>query len=187
MFIYEKFKENSLFEAVNNIEKLPFEYTGINNYWLAKYGDRCVLPVMAEMDIDTIARVIHDMYYNKWDIMYNNYQLDILEDGNKLEVTTRVVSDIGENTSTIAGENLHKVSAFDSDDLTGDNSDSENKTTKDNSKNDKTETVTTKGNSGNYTNDYIAYNKYLTKTQFFDMVCVDINNAVSYGVITLDI
>lgn len=188
MQIVEKFTDSNLFEAINEIEKLPFEgLTGLNLYWLNKYGARNVLPTLESIDIDTIASMIHDLYFSKWDRLYQQYTEKVLAEGNKSETTTRVVADSGENNSTTTSENLHKVSAFDSDDLTDENADSENRTTKDTSKNDKTETTTMSGKSGNYTNDFISYNKYLTNTQFYDMLCIDVNNTVSYGTITLDI
>lgn len=188
MQILEKFSDSNLFEAINNMQSLPFgNLDGINNYWLSKYGERNILPQMQDMDISVIAMVVHSLYYSKWEKLYANYDMDILEDGNKSETTTKIISDVGESTNTVTGETLHKVSAFDSDTMSDDNSDNENKTTKDNSKNDRQETITTKGNSGNYTNDFVTYNKYLTNIQFFDMICVDVNNAISYGVITLDI
>lgn len=188
MNVLEKFADDNLFEAINNIQSLPFgNLDGINNYWISKYGTRQVLPQMQDMEITVVAMVIHSLYYTKWVKLYENYDLDVLENGNKSETTTKIIADTGESTSTITGENNHKVSAFDADTMADDTADSENKTTKDNSKNDRKETITVAGRSGNFTNDFISYNKYLTNIQFFDMICVDVNNAISTGVITLDI
>ena len=188
MNVLEKFSDNNLFEAINNIQSLPFAgLDGINNYWLAKYGTRQVLPQMQDMEISIIAMVIHSLYYSKWVKLYENYDIDVLENGNKSETTTKVITDTGENTSTVTGENNHLISAFDSDTMTDDTTDNENRTTKDNSKNDRKETTIVEGRSGNYTNDFVTYNKYLTNTQFFDMLCIDVNNAISSGTITLDI
>lgn len=188
MNVLEKFGDSNLFNAINDIQSLPFgNLEGINNYWLCKYGTRQVLPQMQDMDLSVIAMVVHSLYYSKWVKLYENYDLDVLENGNKSETTTKTIADTGENTSTITGTSNHRVSAFDSDEMSDDTIDNDSKTSKDNSKNDRTETTTVTGRSGNFTNDFISYNKYLTNIQFFDIICVDVNNAISSGTITLDI
>lgn len=188
MLINEKFKDVNLFELINTIEKLPFDgLDGLNNYWLVKYGERAIIPTIVLISNEGIADILHSIYYEKWNKLYTMYSNDVLSDGNKSLITTRITSDNGENNSTVTGENIHKVSAFDEDNLTDDNSDSETRTTKDTSKNDTTETETTTGKSGNYTNDFITYSKYLTTNMYYDTICLDINNVISSSTISLDI
>lgn len=188
MTIQEKFKDNNLFDVINKIQTLPFSnLEGVNNYWLAIYGVRCILPNIQDMSINNIAMMVHSLYSTKWDRMYNYYLEDVLENGNKSETTTKNITDTLENTNTITGEEIHKVSAFDSDSMSDDNSNSENKTTKDNTKNDRQETIVINGKNGNYTNDFITYYNYLTKTPFFDIIYEDVNKVVSTGTITLDV
>lgn len=188
MQVQEKFKDINIFSLINDIEVLPFTgLTGLNTYMILKYGERQVLPMLETLENETIARMLHDMYFEKWSKLYTLFIENVLADGNKSETTTKVTADTGENNTTVTGDNLHKVSAFDSDDLTDDNSDTETRTTKDTSKNDTTETTTIEGKSGNYTNDFISYNKYLNKCSFYDTICIDVINNISYGIIALDI
>jgi hypothetical protein len=188
MLISEKFKDVNLFELIDTIEKLPFEgLEGLNNYWLAKYGERTIIHTVTLISNEGIADILHSIFFDKWTKLYTMYSNDVLSEGNKSETTTRVTIDNGENNSTITGENLHKVSAFDEDNLTDDNSDSESRTTKDTSKNDTKETVTTTGKSANYTNDFITYNKYLTTNMYYDSICLDIINVISSSTISLDV
>lgn len=182
-----RFKNENLFEYINSIEKLPFNYTSANNYWLNKYGDKNIIPSFESMDINIIADMLYHVYYSKWCLLFSNYTKDLLKEGNKLETTERVINDTSNSTTTTDGTNTHNVSAFDSVDMVNDKSDVENKTTSDSLNANKTETITVKSKSGNYINDFINYNNYLTKTNFFDMLCIDINNSLTYGVISIDI
>lgn len=188
MLVQEKFKDDNIFSLINDIEILPFTgLTGLNTYMLLKYGERNILPMVENLDNAIIATMLHDMYYEKWSKLYTLFNENVLAEGNKSEIITKVTADTGENNTTVTGENLHKVSAFDSDGLSDENSDNETRTTKDTTKNDTTETTTTEGKSGNYTNDFITYNKYLKNNSFYDIICVDVIKNITSAVLTLNI
>lgn len=188
MNISEKFQSENLFEKINEISPLPFkDTTYINMYWLNKYGERGILSQWEKTDIADIANTISVLFSDKWNTQYKYAFTDILSDGNKTETTTRIVNDTGTSNTVTDGSNNHSVSAFDSADMVNDNSDVEQRTVKADNSNDKKETVTSTAKTGNYINDLISYNKYLTNNHFFDMICIDVNSVFSYGTMSLNI
>ena len=188
MYILDKFSSENLFEKMNEIKPLPWnDFTYINMLWLKNYGSRKILPSWEKSPITDIANLLTIMYAIRWEILFSNVSKDILVNGNKSNTTTKTITDNNHVSRETTNNTVHKVSAFDSEEFADDNSDTENSTSQETANNDKKEVVESNGKNGNFTNDFIAFNSYLTKTKFFDMIMTDINNVLTVKIMECDI
>ena len=188
MNIADKFSSENLFEKMNEIKQLPWtDFTYINMLWLKNYGSRKILPSWEKPPITDIANLLTIMYAIRWEILFSNVSKDILVNGNKSNTTTKTISDNNSVSRETTNNAVHKVSAFDSEEFADDNSDTENFTSQETANNDKKEIVESNGKNGNFTNDFIAFNSYLTKTKFFDMIMTDINDVLTVKIMECDI
>ena len=188
MSISDKFSSENLFEKMNEIKPLPWnDFTYINMLWLKNYGSRKILPSWEKSPITDIANLLTIMYATRWEILFSNVSKDILVNGNKSNITTKTITDNNHVSRETTNNTVHKVSAFDSEEFADDNSDTENSTSQETANNDKKEVVESNGKNGNFTNDFIAFNSYLTKTKFFDMIMTDINNVLTVKIMECDI
>ena len=137
--------------------------------------------------ITDIANLLTVMYATRWEILFSNVSKDILAKGNKSNTTTKTITDNNHVSRETTNNTVHKVSAFDSDGFSDDNSDTENTTSQETANNDKKEVVESNGKNGNFTNDFIAFNSYLTKTKFFDIIIADINVVLTVKIMECDI
>ena len=137
--------------------------------------------------ITDIANLLTVMYATRWEILFSNVSKDILAKGNKSNTTTKTITDNNHVSRETTNNTVHKVSAFDSDGFSDDNSDTENTTSQETANNDKKEVVESNGKNANFTNDFIAFNSYLTKTKFFDIIIADINVVLTVKIMECDI
>lgn len=188
MNIIDKFSSENLFEKMNEIKPLPWnDFTYVNMLWLKNYGSRKVLASWEKSPITDIANLLTVMYATRWEILFSNVSKDILANGNKSDTTTKTITDNNNVSRETTNNSVHKVSAFDSDEFSDDNSDTENFTSQETANNDKKEVVESNGKNGNFTNDFIAFNSFLTDTKFFDMIISDINSVLTVKVMECDI
>ena len=188
MNVAEKFSSENLFEKMNEITPLPWsDFTYINMLWLKNYGSRKVLSSWETAPITDIANLLTVMYATRWKVLFSNVSKDILVNGNKSNTTTKTIKDNSSVSRETTNNAVHKVSAFDSDGFSDDNSDTENSTSQETANNDKKEVVESSGKTGNFTNDFIAFNSYLTKTKFFDIIMADINVVLTVKIMECDI
>ena len=188
MYISDKFSSENLFEKMNEIKPLPWnDFTYINMLWLKNYGGRKILPSWEKSPITDIANLLTIMYATRWEILFSNVSKDILVNGNKSNTTTKTITDNNSVSRETTNNTVHKVSAFDSEEFADDNSDIENSTSQETANNDKKEVVESNGKNGNFTNDFIAFNSYLTKTKFFDMIMTDINEVLTVKIMECDV
>ena len=188
MYISDKFSSENLFEKMNEIKTLPWtDFTYINMLWLKNYGSRKILPSWEKSPITDIANLLTIMYATRWEILFSNVSKDILAQGNKSNTTTKTITDNNHVSRETTNNTVHKVSAFDSEEFADDNSDIENSTSQETANNDKKEVVESNGKNGNFTNDFIAFNSYLTKTKFFDIIIADINVVLTVKIMECDI
>lgn len=188
MNIIDKFSSENLFEKMNEIKPLPWnDFTYVNMLWLKNYGSRKVLASWEKSPITDIANLLTVMYATRWEILFSNVSKDILANGNKSDTTTKTITDNNNVSRETTNNSVHKVSAFDSDEFSDDNSDTENFTSQETANNDKKEVVESNGKNGNFTNDFIAFNSFLTDTKFFDMIISDINSILTVKVMECDI
>lgn len=188
MNIAEKFSSENLFEKMNEIKPLPWsDFTYVNMLWLKNYGSRKILPSWEKSSTLDIANLLTVMYATRWEILFSNVSKDILANGNKSNTTTKTITDNSSVSRGTTNNAVHKVSAFDSDGFSDDNSDTENSTSHETANNDKKEVVESNGKNANFTNDFIAFNSYLTKTKFFDIIITDINDVLTVKTMECDI
>ena len=188
MNIAEKFSSENLFEKMNEIRPLPWtDFTYINMLWLKNYGSRKVLASWETAPVTDIANLLTVMYATRWEILFSNVSKDILAKGNKANTTTKTITDNNSVSRETTNNTVHKVSAFDSDGFSDDNSDTENSTSHETANIDKKEVVESNGKSGNFVSDFIAFNAYLTKTRFFDIIIADINVVLTVKVMECDL
>ena len=188
MYILDKFSSENLFEKMNEIKPLPWnDFTYINMLWLKNYGSRKILPSWEKSPITDIANLLTIMYAIRWEILFSNVSKDILVNGNKSNTTTKIITDNNSVSRETTNNTVKKVNAFYNQEFTEDNSDTENTTSQETANKDKKEVVESNGKNANFTNDFIAFNSYLTKTKFFDMIMTDINNVLTVKIMECDI
>lgn len=188
MNILEKFSKDNLFEQINSINPLPWgDYTYINMLWLKNYGSRKLLINWEKTTVSDIANIINVLYMPKWKILYKNTTTDILVDGNKIDTTTKIITDSNNISRETNNESIHKVSAFDSNDFSDDTNDIDNINLTESVNNDRKEVTEIKGKNGNFTNEFLAFNSFLTNTKFFDMIISDVNNVLTIKVLECDL
>ena len=188
MYISDKFSSENLFEKMNDIKPLPWnDFTYVNMLWLKNYGNRKILPSWEITPITDIANLLTIMYATRWEILFSNISKDILLNGNKSDTTTRTLTNNNNISRETTSNSIHKVSGFDSNEFSDDNSDTENFTSQETSNNDKKEIVESNGKNSNFTSDFLAFNSFLTDTKFFDMIMIDINEVLTVKVMECDI
>lgn len=187
MLVKEKFSDENLFALMGSIHTLPWVSSDfINTYWLTKCGDMNLLPTVEDKTVAEIATMISPIVADKWDTQYHYYHLNLLVDGNKTETWEKTVKEDSTNKTSSTGESGHKVSAFDSTTMVDENSDTTSNSTDNNGTTNRTENKTSTAKTGNYINDFISYNKYLTNIGFYDMIISDVNKCIVYVVHELD-
>lgn len=189
MKLNEKFDdtENNLFELMTKIHPFPWiSYDFINTYWLGKYGELTLNPAFENTDVGILANMVSSIVSDKWDIQYSNYHLNLLVDGNKSETVTHTYTDTTESKTDVQGDNSHNVSAFDSSDFVKDSNDTVDTVTNNTGTVNRQESTVTNARTGNFINDMISYNKYLTNIGFYDMIISDVNKCLAFGSRELD-
>ena len=175
--VYDKFSENGLFAALNNVKALPFGITPstCDILYNNRYGSRLLARFGRDNDVSTIATVLQEMFYEKWANAWNSYQsyADMIL-GDK-ETTHEEVVDNNENTGTNTDTNT--VSAYNDEDFVNDDKKSTEIHNKiDNErKRDKTVRKTN-------INTVEKVSKLLQKDFLYDIIFIDVNT-----VLTLDI
>ena len=187
MTILEKFSDENLFEEMNKIQPLPWnDYIYVNMVWLKRYGQRNILLTWIDAPVNEIAQAMLIMCYNRWKLLFDNVTNNILANGNKATSTTRTVTDNNVERET-NNNSIQKTSAYDVEDFSDKNSSSDTTNLTETYNNDKKEVIESTGKAGNFTNDFLAFNSFLTKTNFFDMVYTDINDVLTVKVLECDI
>ena len=118
--VYDKFSENGLFAALNNVATLPFNImpSTCDILYNNMYGSRLLSRFGRDNDVSTIATVLQQMFYDKWANAWNSYQsyADMIL-GDK-ETTQEQVVDDNENTGTNTDTNT--VSAYNDENFVND-------------------------------------------------------------------
>lgn len=188
MTILEKFKTTNIFEEINKIEPLPWkDFTYINVYWLNNFGSRKLLPTYESENITNIANVLSVLYSTRWKILYDNLTNNFLLEGNSTSTTTTTTTDNNDVSRETSDNSTHKVSGFDEATFSDESEDVNQNSSKETGTRNKTVTTNVSAKNGNYTNDFIHYNSFLTKTDFFDMIITDINIVLTIQVQECDI
>ena len=175
--VYDKFSENGLFAALNNVATLPFNImpSTCDILYNNMYGSRLLSRFGRDNDVSTIATVLQEMFYEKWANAWNSYQsyADMIL-GDK-ETTQEKIVDDNENTGTNTDTNT--VSAYNDENFVNDDKKSteihneiDNKRTR-----DKTVRKTN-------INTVEKVSELLQKDFLYDTIFVDVNTVLTLNI-----
>lgn len=179
MLFNEWIKDNSLFTEINNIEQFPFieQYgaTNLDLLYKMKYGSRTVPRSMKDLTVQEVATIIVTGYGMNWN---NQYQLlvdDLMLGVESKTVTNEIVSD--DETKNIDSNNENKVSAYNDDELSTNDSSSDNLSEDRKRKTDK-DTETTRSSY------YVAKSQLeLFNSSFImNVICKDVSELISLSI-----
>ena len=175
--VYDKFSENGLFAALNNVATLPFNImpSTCDILYNNMYGSRLLARFGRDNDVSTIATVLQQMFYEKWANAWNSYQsyADMIL-GDK-ETTQEKIVDDNENTGRNTDTNT--VSAYNDENFVNDDKKSteihneiDNKRTR-----DKTVRKTN-------INTVEKVSELLQKDFLYDTIFVDVNTVLTLNI-----
>lgn len=175
--VYDKFSQDGLFAALNKVAPLPFNITPstCDILYNNMYGSRLLARFGRDNDVSTIATVLHEMFYEKWTNVWNNYQsyADMIL-GDKETTNEKVVDD---NTNKGTNTDVNTVSAYNDENFVNDDKKSTEIQNKIDNKRTRDKTVI-KTN----TDTVEKVSKLLQKDFLYDNIFIDVNT-----VLTLDI
>lgn len=185
MLIGEKFPLGSgLFEKINN--HIPFNWNDIFTpaqmelYFYTSQSNGRLSPDFENVEIDTIANLIGEMFVKKWNDIYNINYANVT---NQLGFTsTETETYTGENafTENETENNVNKVSSFDSDTLQDNEQDNNTNSKSHSGTTENTKTKTKQGHNDNYLlNSERLYNIF-TNRFIYDIVFNDIKSILLF-------
>lgn len=175
--VYDKFSENGLFAALNNVATLPFNImpSTCDILYNNMYGSRLLSRFGRDNDVSTIATVLQQMFYDKWANAWNSYQsyADMIL-GDK-ETTVEKVVDDNENTGTNTDTNT--VSAYNDENFVNDDKKSTEIHNKIDNKRTRDKTVR-KTNI----NTVEKVSELLQKDFLYDTIFIDVNTVLTLNI-----
>lgn len=175
--VYDKFSENGLFAALNNVKALPFNITPstCDILYNNMYGSRLLSRFGRDKDVSTIATVLQEMFYEKWANVWNSYQsyADMIL-GDK-ETTQEQVVDDNKNTGTNTDTNT--VSAYNDENFVNDDKKSTEIRNKIDNKRTRDKTVR-KTNI----NTVEKVSELLQKDFLYDTIFIDVNTVLTLNI-----
>lgn len=175
--VYDKFSENGLFAALNNVATLPFNImpSTCDILYNNMYGSRLLSRFGRDNDVSTIATVLQQMFYDKWANAWDSYQsyADMIL-GDK-ETTVEKVVDDNENTGTNTDTNT--VSAYNDENFVNDDKKSTEIHNKIDNKRTRDKTVR-KTNI----NTVEKVSELLQKDFLYDTIFIDVNTVLTLNI-----
>lgn len=175
--VYDKFSENGLFAALNNVATLPFNImpSACDILYNNMYGSRLLSRFGRDNDVSTIATVLQQMFYDKWANAWNSYQsyADMIL-GDK-ETTQEQVVDDNKNTGTNTDTNT--VSAYNDENFVNDDKKSTEISNKIDNKRTRDKTVR-KTNI----NTVEKVSELLQKDFLYDTIFIDVNTVLTLNI-----
>ena len=175
--VYDKFSENGLFAALNNVATLPFNImpSTCDILYNNMYGSRLLARFGRDNDVSTIATVLQEMFYEKWANAWNSYQsyADMIL-GDK-ETTQEQVVDDNQNTGTNTDTNT--VSAYNDENFVNDDKKSTEIHNKIDNKRTRDKTVR-KTNI----NTVEKVSELLQKDFLYDTIFIDVNTVLTLNI-----
>lgn len=175
--VYDKFSENGLFAALNNVATLPFNImpSTCDILYNNMYGSRLLSRFGRDNDVSTIATVLQQMFYDKWANVWDSYQsyADMIL-GDK-ETTVEKVVDDNENTGTNTDTNT--VSAYNDENFVNDDKKSTEIHNKIDNKRTRDKTVR-KTNI----NTVEKVSELLQKDFLYDTIFIDVNTVLTLNI-----
>lgn len=175
--VYDKFSENGLFAALNNVATLPFNImpSTCDILYNNMCGSRLLSRFGRDNDVSTIATVLQQMFYDKWANAWNSYQsyADMIL-GDK-ETTEEKVVDDNENTGSNTDTNT--VSAYNDENFVNDDKKSTEIRNKIDNKRTRDKTVR-KTNI----NTVEKVSELLQKDFLYDTIFIDVNTVLTLNI-----
>lgn len=175
--VYDKFSENGLFAALNNVATLPFNImpSTCDILYNNMYGSRLLSRFGRDNDVSTIATVLQQMFYDKWANAWDSYQsyADMIL-GDK-ETTVEKVVDDNENTGSNTDTNT--VSAYNDENFVNDDKKSTEIHNKIDNKRTRDKTVR-KTNI----NTVEKVSELLQKDFLYDTIFIDVNTVLTLNI-----
>lgn len=141
MNLVEYMTENDFWGALGLISPsylLGYSATQLDTLTTLTFGDRVMNPKVEGLDVTDVALVVSMFYGKKWDTLLSNSL-------SELKITSGTVTKLNNvnhvnETDNRTGENLHKISAYNSDELINDGGDTSTNTNVKNLTNERDQT-----------------------------------------------
>ena len=182
--LYERFNGVNIWEKINNVNALPWIdiiVDTINILWLNKYKSR-TCNLMCDLQDEQIAKVISNMFNDKWSNLFKLLYGNWYEKGDYNETTKETNAGKTSSVDITTNETVNSVVAFDSDDYANKDKESTTNNTQNNGTNDNEKIIEKQGNNNAQINYKIKYIDYLYNTLIYDMVFTDVNNLLTYNI-----
>lgn len=175
--VYDKFSENGLFAALNNVATLPFNImpSTCDILYNNMYGSRLLSRFGRDNDVSTIATVLQQMFYDKWANAWDSYQsyADMIL-GDKETIKEQVVDD---NENTGSNTDTNTVSAYNDENFVNDDKKSTEIHNKIDNKRTRDKTVR-KTNI----NTVEKVSELLQKDFLYDTIFIDVNTVLTLNI-----
>lgn len=148
----------------------------LNAMFIMRFGERDILPQVEKIEVGIIAKMIETTYQNKWDNI-KKISMQEITLGVEKEVTTYKKEN--ENSTSASTENIEKTSAFNDDDFTNKDSDSNTNSINEN----KTEIYkNTREKMDLSPTEYTQVFLVLHKNNFYDTICRDVAETLMFNI-----
>ena len=186
MLVNEKFpldEQNNIFVMMNN--KKPFLWAELYspqqmyNYFVLTQGNSFVTSSFENVNNETIANLLSEMFTNRWNTLFKTIYHDDVE--NILgynDVTTETETSNNSDDETETENKVNQVSAFDDDDFSNNEKDNNITTRARTGENQRTRKIIHSGHDGEYMKEVKRFYDLFTKQFLYDIIFSDIKNVV---------
>lgn len=186
MNVREKFSQQGLFKTIFN--KGTFDFCCIvpvetmDTYYNTNHGSRTLSYLGENSSVDEIAEVIHDLFMDKWNKLYEVAVEEIAVKYNYKETVSETVDDTGTNTADITSTNTGTVSAYNDENFVNNDKDESVSKNQGSSTNKKVREFTKEILNGNIAQNIDSVIKHLTKNYFCDIIVGDVNSVLTLSI-----
>ena len=186
MLVNEKFpldEQNNIFVMMNN--KTPFLWAELYspqqmyNYFVLTQGNSFVTSSFENVNNETIANMLSEMFTNRWNTLFKTIYHDDVE--NILgynDITTETETSNNSDDETETENKVNQVSAFDDDDFSNNEKDNNITTRARTGENQRTKKIIHSGHDGEYLKEVKRFYELFTKQFLYDIIFSDIKNVV---------
>lgn len=186
MKVREKFTEQKLFATIDRYGY--FDFTAIvpastmDAFYMTNHGNRTLSFMGENNTVDEIAKILLDLFADKWHKLYEVAIEEIAVNYNYKETITENVDDTGTNTADITSTNTGTVSAYNDENFVNNDKDESVSKNQGSSTNKKVRTFTKEILNGNIAQNIDSVIKHLTNNYFCDIIVGDVNSVLTLSI-----
>lgn len=193
MTVRDKFKEQGLFETMHNLALTTptinvLDYMQIiqpktmDMIYMSNSGSRRLSYMGENYSVEEIAKILYEMYANKWNKLYDMAVAELPIDYNYVETQTENVEDSGENSIDFTSTDTGSVNAYNDDDFVNDKKQDIKTTNTGSNSNRKIRELKKEVLQGSKTDNFEKVKNYLQNNYFNDIIIRDINEFITLSI-----